>query len=126
MLVARNISWLLKTHWNFRPACYWDRQSDLLCLEAWVSCDKTKQCVQSNVQTVCCATALSLESSMTTCLDRRWTDSLNLQAWRSLMVQTWSQYLQYIFFNKFMKSVEYWHSVRTQSVKRYGHQGVFN
>jgi hypothetical protein len=29
--------------------------------------------------------------------------SLKLQAWRTVMVQTWSQYLQYSFFNNHMK-----------------------
>jgi hypothetical protein len=39
-------------------------KSDLLHLKAWVSCDKTKKGIQSNIKTVCCATALSLESNI--------------------------------------------------------------
>jgi hypothetical protein len=36
-----------------------------------------------------------------------WTESLKLQRWGSLMVQTRSQYFQYLFFNKHMKIGEY-------------------
>jgi hypothetical protein len=50
-------------------------------------------------------------------LDRRWIESLNLQAWRNLMVQTWSHYSEYIFFKKLRKSAEYYYSARAESVK---------
>jgi hypothetical protein len=36
------------------------------------------------------------------------------------MVQTWSQYLQYIFLNKFMKSAEYYYSVQNSGVRGRG------
>jgi hypothetical protein len=30
---AQNVSWVVKPHWNFKSACCWDRQSDLLCMK---------------------------------------------------------------------------------------------
>jgi hypothetical protein len=71
VLVAWNISWPVKTHWNFRTARYWDRQSDLLRLKAWVSCDKTKSFSQTFEHFV--AQQLSRWSLAETSLDRRWT-----------------------------------------------------
>jgi hypothetical protein len=63
-------------------------------------------------------------------LDRRWTETLNLQAWRNLMEKTWSQYFKYIFCNNHMKiagtnnlrgqlaweAAEYQYSTRMESV----------
>jgi hypothetical protein len=44
--------------------------------------------------------------------------SLKLQAWRSLMVQTWSQYLQYFFLTGVWKSGIYLYSMGTAAVRR--------
>ena len=40
--------------------------SNSLHLMGWVSCDKTKACIESNVKTVCCASVLSREPSIRT------------------------------------------------------------
>jgi hypothetical protein len=44
---------------------------DSLRLTSGVSSDKTKACLESNIKTVCCASALSRESSICTCTSCR-------------------------------------------------------
>jgi hypothetical protein len=103
-------------------------------LKAWVSCDKTKAFIEvkrpnSVAQPFSHHSQAYVHTHMR--LDGIWTESLKLQAWGSLMVQTWSQYLQYFFVTSLWKSrststpsgqlarevVEYWYSVHTESVK---------
>jgi hypothetical protein len=69
-----------------------------------VSCDINKCCIESKVKKGCCATVrFRLSTICTYTHGMNLIESLILQAWGSLMTQTWSQYFQYFCFNKRMK-----------------------
>jgi len=50
---ARNIIWLVRPHWYFRPTCLERGHNDSLHLIAGVNCNKTKTWIESNVKTAC-------------------------------------------------------------------------
>ena len=94
-----NISWLVRPHWYFRPTC-WERGIGIHCVW-WQGSAGIKQrhaLSQTSKQLVVQPFTCESPAYALTWLAGRWTESLKLQTWGSLMVKTWSQYLQYFFW----------------------------
>jgi hypothetical protein len=102
---AQNISWLVKPHWNCRPACC-ERDKVIYCVwrQKSTTIKQRHALSQTSKQLVVQPFPCDSLAYAPTCLDGTWTESLKLQAWGSLMVQTWSQYLQYFFLTSLRKS----------------------
>ena len=95
---TQNISWLVRPHRYFRPAC-WERDIVIHCIwyrgQLWYQ--QRHALSQTSKQLVAQAFPCESPAYTLTGLEGSWTKSLKIQTWGSLMVQTWSQYLKYYF-----------------------------
>jgi hypothetical protein len=96
---ARNTICLVRPHWYFRPACWESGHNDSLCLMVGRSAGIKQRhtLCRTSKQLVVWPFPHENPAYTLTQLAGRWTESLGLHTWRSLIVQTWSLYLQYFF-----------------------------
>ena len=105
---ARDIIWLVRTHWYLDLHVGERGHNGSLRLIAGVSCHKTKTWIESNVKTACCATVPSRESSIRTdTASRKVNKVTGTTHMGESNEETWSLYLQYSFFIKLMKFRKY-------------------